>query len=186
MRAKTVIQKLFSLGICISYQRCLRILNNIACTLLDKFDLEKVFVGNSRLNQFTIIVKDNIDVNAKSTKVEFHYHGISFTLMPFLTELFIGESQEPLYDLSKQPTRKLQLPESYSNFKELTFKTNAPLFSPVPTYEDRHGISVRRMSNYQILKCGVGEKQRLGNSNQNGRTSRIQSMPKLLRRHVAV
>ena len=49
-----------------------------------------------------------------------------------------------------------------------------------------HGTSVRGMSNYQILKCGVGEKQRLGNSNQNGRTSRIQSMPKLLRRHVAV
>ena len=132
MRAKTVIQRLFSLGICISYQRRLQILNNIASMLLNKFDLEKVLVGNSRLNQFTIIAKDNID-NAKSTKVEFHYH--SFMLMQFLTELFIGESQETLYDLSKQPTSKLQLPESYSNFKELPFKTNAPLYSAVPTYK---------------------------------------------------
>ena len=36
MRAKTIIQKLFLLGICISYDRCLDICNNIAVSMLEK------------------------------------------------------------------------------------------------------------------------------------------------------
>ena len=39
-----------------------------------------------RLNLFTIIAKDNVDVNAKATKVKGHYHGISMSIMQFITE----------------------------------------------------------------------------------------------------
>ena len=63
MRAKKIMQKLFLLGIYISYDRCLDICNNIAVSMLEKFDNDGVFPGNSRKNLFTIITKDNIDVN---------------------------------------------------------------------------------------------------------------------------
>ena len=86
MRAKTIIQKLFLLGICISYDRCLDICNNIAVSMVKKFDNDGVFTGNSRKNLFTIIAKDNIDVNSKSTKVRQHYHRISMTIMQFLSK----------------------------------------------------------------------------------------------------
>ena len=134
IRAKTIIQNLHSLGISISYFRCRQILNNIASTLLEKFDENGVFLGNSVSNQFTIIAKDNIDVNAKSTKVQSHYHGISFTLMQFLENCDLSQSHEPLYDLSKETHRKLQLPECYSSFMELPFKRVGPLFYPVTTH----------------------------------------------------
>ena len=67
MRAKTIIQKLFLLGICISYDRCRDIYNNVAVSMLEKFDNNGVFARNSRKNLFTIITKDRIDVNSKST-----------------------------------------------------------------------------------------------------------------------
>ena len=53
MRAKTIIQKLFLLGICISYDRCLVICNNTAVSMLEKFDNDGEFTGNSRKNLFT-------------------------------------------------------------------------------------------------------------------------------------
>ena len=60
MRVKTIIQKLFLLCICISYDRCLDICHNIAVYMLEKFDNDCVFTGNFRKNLFTVIAKDNI------------------------------------------------------------------------------------------------------------------------------
>ena len=42
IKAKTIIQKLFLLGICISYDRCLDICNNIVVSMLEKFDNDDV------------------------------------------------------------------------------------------------------------------------------------------------
>ena len=134
MRAKTTIQKLFLLGISISYERCLDICDGIALSLLKKYENDKVFVSNSmRKELFTIVAKDNIDVNAKSTKVSSHYHGISFTIMQFLTKENCGVLQEKLYDFSEKSTKKLILPEEYTEFKPLPFRTNTPLFYPTCT-----------------------------------------------------
>ena len=80
LRAKTIIQKLLLLGICICFDIC----NNIAVSMLKKFDDNGLFTRNFRKNLFTIIAKDNIDVNSKSTKVGQYYHGKSMTIMQFL------------------------------------------------------------------------------------------------------
>ena len=70
-RARTLIKQLYFLGICISYDRCLDICNDVASSLLKKYEPDGVFVASSlKLNVFTIIAKDNIDLNAKSTKVK--------------------------------------------------------------------------------------------------------------------
>ena len=42
--------------------------------------------------------------------------------------------QKTLHDLSKESSQKLELPESYKNFKQLPFKKHSPLFAPVSTY----------------------------------------------------
>ena len=133
MRAKTIIQKLFLLGICISYDRCLDICNNVAVSMLEKFDNNGVFTRNSRKNLVSIITKDSIDVNSKSTKEGQHYHGISVTIMQFLSNKNHNGLQQTLYDLSKESSRKLELPENYTNFKQLPFKKHSPLFAPVRT-----------------------------------------------------
>ena len=85
MRAKTIIQKVYLQGICISYDRFLGIYNNIGVFMVEKYDNDGVFTRNSRKNLFTIIAKDNTDVNSKSTKVGQDNHGISMTIMQFLS-----------------------------------------------------------------------------------------------------
>ena len=134
VRAKTLIQNLFFLGICISYDRCLDICNHIASSLL-KYERDGVFVASSlKLNIFTIIAKDNIDMNAKSTEVKQHFHGISMTTMQFPFDEYSGIVQDPLYDFGSDETnRKLKLPDDYVTFKELSFEASSPLFFPYCT-----------------------------------------------------
>ena len=84
LRTKTVIQRFFSLGLSISYDRCLSICNNISLNMLKKYDLEGVLVASHlTLETFTIIARDYIDLNATSTKVKKHFHGVSMTTMQF-------------------------------------------------------------------------------------------------------
>ena len=56
------------------------------------------------------------------------------TIMQFLSNKNYKGLQQTLYDLSKESSRKLELPESYTSFKQLPFKKHSPLFAPVSTY----------------------------------------------------
>ena len=68
VRSETLIDKFFSLGLCISYKRVLGITQNISQTLINQVDKEKVILPTfSRKRTFTVIAKDNIGLNASST-----------------------------------------------------------------------------------------------------------------------
>ena len=54
--------------------------------------------------------------------------------MQFLSNENYNALQQTLYDLSKESSRKLELPESYTNFKQLPFKKHSPFFALVSTY----------------------------------------------------
>ena len=99
--------------------------------MIEKFHNDGVFTRNSKKNLFNIIAKDNTDVNSKSIKIGQHYHAISMTIIS--NENYNG-LQKTLHDLSKESSQKLELPESYKNFKQLPFKKHSPLFAPVSTY----------------------------------------------------
>ena len=97
VRAKTLIQKHFFLGLCISYDRYL--------LLAPKIRTCGVFVANSlKLQVFTIIAKDNIYLNAKCTKIKQHFHGISMTKCNSPTVENSGVLQGPLYDFGSDHT----------------------------------------------------------------------------------
>ena len=58
---KTVIQRCFSLGLSLSYDRFLSICNNISLNMSEKYDFKGAFVARHlTLEAFTIIAKDNI------------------------------------------------------------------------------------------------------------------------------
>ena len=88
--------------------------------MLKKFDNDEVFIRNSRKNIFTIIAKDNIDVNSKSIKTGQHYHGISMTIMQIFSNENYNGLQQTMYDLSEESSRKLELPQSYKKFQAIT------------------------------------------------------------------
>ena len=92
---KTVFWRFFFLVLSISYDRCLSICNNINLNMLKKCDLKGVFVASHlTLEKFTIIARDNIDLNARSAKVKTHFHGISMTTMQFQSKENQGVKQK--------------------------------------------------------------------------------------------
>ena len=114
----------FCTGISISYNQLRAITRDLANRILDQYEGDGVFIPcNLKKNIFTIIVKGNIDHNARSTIVNKHYHGTFFSVFQFPSVAFPG-------DLSSYPdelptTTKLSnlekvdsLPSSYKEFED--------------------------------------------------------------------
>ena len=103
--------------------------------MLKKYDLEGVFVANHlNLEAFTIIAKDKIDLNAVSTKVKKHFHGISMTIMQFPSKENQGVKQNVIYELNLlRNSKKIALPEDYEIISEPLYRKNTPLSLPVCT-----------------------------------------------------
>ena len=67
VRSKIIIQRLFFLGVSISYDRILSICNNIGLNILKMYEQDGVFVSfNIKLGIFTITAKDNVDLKTRS------------------------------------------------------------------------------------------------------------------------
>ena len=121
VRSNTLIDRLFHLWICISYDRVLSITNAIGSSMLKKYEGEKVFFPSMlRKSLYTVIAKDNIDLNSSSIMIKQHYHGISMTVMQFPTDIHIGIPQDSSYDFSASNDSsriKLTLPSDYVYMK---------------------------------------------------------------------
>ena len=101
LRTKTVVQRFSSLRLSISLDRCLSICNNISLNMLKKYDLEGAFAASQlTFKTFTIAAKDNIDLNAISTNVKKHFHGISIKTMQLPSNENQSVKQNVTYDLS--------------------------------------------------------------------------------------
>ena len=84
----------------------------------------------------TIITKDNIDHNARSTTATKHYHDTSMTAMQFIAEGDCGEDQIPLTEDQQNvvnPSKKvLQIPSSYMQHETFYLK-KSKFYAPVCT-----------------------------------------------------
>ena len=77
---RDLIDHFFSLGICLLYKRVLDITKYLYEKLRLSFNLNQVFLsGVLKKDLFTILAKDNIDKNARSTFAKSHYHGTTIT-----------------------------------------------------------------------------------------------------------
>ena len=75
---------LFNFGLCISYERVLEICKNIYENLRESYENNKFFFLNIlKMGLFTVMLKDNIDLNSKSSFVQLHYQGTSRSMIQF-------------------------------------------------------------------------------------------------------
>ena len=75
---------LFNFGLCISYERVLEICKNIYENLRESYENNKFFFLNIlKMGLFTVMLKDNIDLNSKSNFVQLHYQGTSRSMIQF-------------------------------------------------------------------------------------------------------
>ena len=89
---------------------------DMANEMLSQYERDGVFIPrNLRKNIFTIIAKDNIDHNARSSTATKHYHGTSFSVFQFSTFECPGEkiSQTDQHPSITKSQLKKSLPVSY-------------------------------------------------------------------------
>ena len=92
-RSKSLIDALFERGLCISYKRFLEMTKHIYDGMMFSFNEYQTFIPNHlKKSVFTVLVKDNIDLNASSNFVSSHYHGTSLSILQFPLEEEQGEA----------------------------------------------------------------------------------------------
>ena len=102
-RSKTAIDDLHAPGLGISYQRVVDITKNLYHSQRRQYERDGVLVPCvMRKNVFTILAKDNIDLNARSTDAKSHYHGTSLSGLQY-------PNQETLGQCFREPLRIFQL-----------------------------------------------------------------------------
>ena len=80
-RSRKIIDTLHKLGLCISYDRILRLTQGLGEASIDLFEEDNAVIpGILRKGIFTIGAKDNIDKDGSSTVTKSHYHGTSLSI----------------------------------------------------------------------------------------------------------
>ena len=86
VRSKTLVDSLFSSGIR---------LPDIGIKTLKKYEINDCFIPDNFKNGiFTVVAKDNVDLNARCTIVKSHFHVISMSILQFPSYFNPGQSQE--------------------------------------------------------------------------------------------
>ena len=122
-RKKRLVDKLYELGISISYKRVMELSTMIGNRVLRQYDSERLVCPPTlRLNVFTTAALDNIDHNPSSTTSEGSFHGTGISLFQHLTPE--SEGLKPEFKETNTNNKKLlDLPSVYadvcpvSNFK---------------------------------------------------------------------
>ena len=85
-RSRNLIDMLFNLSFCISYDRILEITKSIYENLCESYENKKFFFPNIlKMGLLTVMLKDNIDLNSKSNFIQWYYHGTSRSMIQFKT-----------------------------------------------------------------------------------------------------
>ena len=138
-RSKTLVDTLFHLGLCISYDRVLQIQSDIANGVFQRYELEKVVrPPNMRCGLFTIAAVDNIDHNPSSATAKDSFHGTGISLMQHQSQSFHGYDRDwDIIGSLRSFTRSVSfLPSAYTSIPPAAIKTKqftAPLFQGLVT-----------------------------------------------------
>ena len=116
--SKTLVNCLnFCNGISFPYKSLLELTRDIANQMISQYNRDGAFLSwTLRKDILTIIAKDNIDQNSKSTTATRHYHGTSLSIFQFPTEQnpVIVVEYGDLENSSNWSTLKIDaLPSSY-------------------------------------------------------------------------
>jgi hypothetical protein len=90
-RNRTLIDRLYSLGMCVSYDRFLHLTSDIANGVCERFTIDDVVCPpNMRQGLFTTSAVDNIDYNPSSATANDSFHGTGISLIQHPSHQFAG------------------------------------------------------------------------------------------------
>ena len=131
-RSRIVVDILYAHGICISYERILRVTQGLSEAILNLSEHEdSVIPGNLHTGLFTIEAKDNADKNSRCTISKSHDYQTSLSLLRFPSTVNFGEGRyyERYVKVSSTDSGKVkELPSFYTEFEEV--KDPSEIFFP--------------------------------------------------------
>jgi len=128
-RSKELIDTLFQLGMCVSYDRVMSISTDLANTVCAKYHENQV-VCPPQLNNgvFTCGAFDNIDHNPSARTAHDSFHGTAISLMQFPTEAEHMEHEEMMIDPDVMNKKTIApLPVVYTMVPPVVAKTQDPI-----------------------------------------------------------
>ena len=133
IRSRRLIDHLFQLGICSSYDRVLEITKSLSDHMTRQYQRDGAFCPSKlKKNVFTMMAKDNCDHNASSTTATQHYHGTSITVMQYPTREKPGDQIDqsaPVLTAPSSSRKVMSLPSSYTKTKPV-FLSKGKLYAP--------------------------------------------------------
>lgn len=117
-RCRTLIDTLFSLGMCVSYDRVLQVSADIANGVCQRFRLDNIVCPpKMRTGLFTTAAVDNIDHNPSSGTSQGSFHGTGISLIQHPTLECVGSDRGiPVINQSYPSTRSIMpLPQAYTH-----------------------------------------------------------------------
>ena len=134
-RSKTAIDDLHALDLDISYQRVLEITKNLYDSQRRQYERDGVLVPCvMRKDVFTILAKDNIDLDARSTDAKSHYYGTSLSGLQYLNQENPGSMLQRTFEDIPAVSKKLEsLPKECSEVPELPSNHKSDISAPVCT-----------------------------------------------------
>lgn len=136
-RKKTLVDKFYKLGLCISYDRLMQIssdLGNKICKLYEKEGV--VCPPKLRKNVFTTASVDNIDHNPSSRTAKDSFHGTAISITQHPSADSQGQEREQVsqqdYTLTKSKIVN-NLPEFYTTITPVTDGSKKDIFCPKVT-----------------------------------------------------
>lgn len=132
-RSKNLIDALFGLGLCISYDRLLKLTADIANGVCQRFEIDGIVCPpKMRHGLFTTAAVDNIDYNPSSTTSHDSFHGTGISLVQHCSPGFIGEDRGVVVINQATSSRAVApLPSKYTDIPPATIKTKQ--FTTVPS-----------------------------------------------------
>jgi hypothetical protein len=131
-RKRSIIDKLYNLGLSVSYETVLTISTDIANAVSSRFEEEKVVCPPTLCKDlFTTGAVDNIDHNPSSTTAQDSFHGTGISLFQHTTSS-VGVPRDAVCICGEQRERKKSitpLPDDYASVKPLTLLEKEPKIS---------------------------------------------------------
>ena len=131
-RQKKVINKFHKLGLSISYDRVLQVLNKTANAVCKQYRYDNIVCPpNLQPHLFTIAAVDNIDHNLSSSTAQSSFHGTAISVLQFADS---SSSTSQLFcacdSNSSESVSDIVLPASYSDIAPYTLPSKDPVIPP--------------------------------------------------------
>ncbi len=124
-RSKALVEKMYQMGISVSYDRIMEIEDWLATSLCQRFkDDGCVSPACLRKGIFSVGALDNLDHNPSSTTSVSSFHGTGISIFQFPTNSVPGQSRPPL-EVPPSTTEHQGLPESYATVPVVALNTSS-------------------------------------------------------------